>query len=61
MEKLFQRLKTEWNPATDYTSMAEANRDISAYLMGYYNWEKTHRNKGGISPANQFNLPSGIS
>ena len=64
MERLFRSLKTEWIPVTGYRTLAEATRDISAYLMGYYNWERPHSHNNGISPAkaeNQPNLLSGIS
>lgn len=64
MERLFRSLKTEWIPATGYTSLAEATRDISAYLMGYYNWQRPHSHNEGIPPAkaeNRPNLLSGIS
>ena len=40
MERLFRSLKSEWIPATGYLSMSEAMRDISYYLMTYYNWQR---------------------
>lgn len=64
MERLFRSLKTEWVPATGYTSLAEATRDISAYLMDYYNWQRPHSHNEGIPPAKaegRPNLLSGIS
>lgn len=64
MERLFRSLKTEWIPATGYTSLAEATRDISTYLMGYYNWQRPHSYNEGIPPAkaeDRPNLLSGIS
>lgn len=38
MERLFRSLKTEWLPTTGYMNLREAKRDISYYLMDYYNW-----------------------
>lgn len=64
MERLFRNLKTEWVPAIGYPSFAEATRDISSYLMGYYYWERPHSHNDGIPPAkaeNQPNILSGIS
>lgn len=37
MERLFRSLKSEWLPAMGYVSLREAKRDISYYLMDYYN------------------------
>jgi putative transposase len=34
-----------------YPTMREAKRDISHYLMTYYNWERPHRYSSGLSPA----------
>lgn len=62
MERLFRSLKTEWVPAMGYMTKAEASRDISHYLMGYYNWERPHKYNGGIPPEkaeDQTNLLSG--
>lgn len=64
MERLFRSLKSEWVPTTGYASIAEATRDISHYLMTYYNWERPHSYNDGIPPAkaeNRPNLLSGIS
>ncbi|UIP30016.1 IS3 family transposase [Photobacterium sp. TLY01] len=64
MERLFRSLKSEWIPATGYPSFTDATKDISRYLMGYYNRERPHSYNDGIPPAkaeNQPNLLSGIS
>lgn len=64
MERLFRSLKSEWVPATGYLSMSEAMRDISYYLMTYYNWRRPHQHNDGLPPAiaeDRFNLLSGIS
>ena len=44
--------------------MSEAMRDISYYLMTYYNWQRPHQHNDGLPPAiaeDRFNLLSGIS
>ena len=64
MERLFRSLKSEWVPATGYASVAEATRDISHYLMVYYNRVRPHGYNCGIPPAkaeNRPNLLSGIN
>ncbi len=62
MERLFRSLKTEWIPVTGYSNLAQARRDISYYLMDYYNWQRPHHHNGGLPPAlaeNRLNLLSG--
>ncbi|MGN5163135.1 IS3 family transposase [Aeromonas dhakensis] len=64
MERLFRSLKSEWLPATGYMSLREAKRDISYYLMDYYNWRRPHQYNDGIPPAeaeNRLNCVSGFS
>ena len=51
MERVFRSLKTEWIPTVGYPTMREARRDISHYLMTYYNWERPHRYSDGLAPA----------
>lgn len=51
MERVFRSLKTEWIPSKGYPTMREAKRDISYYLMTYYNWERPHQYSGGLAPA----------
>ena len=62
MERLFRSLKTEWVPETGYMTMTEASKDISYYLMDYYNWQRPHSHNDGVPPAKaekQTNLLSG--
>lgn len=62
MERLFRSLKSEWIPATGYMTIAEASKDISYYLMNYYNRQRPHKHNKGVPPAiaeNQTNLLSG--
>ncbi|MEH6499814.1 MAG: integrase core domain-containing protein, partial [Pseudoalteromonas distincta] len=64
MERLFRSLKSEWVPATGYTTFSEAQRDISYYLMTRYNWLRPHTYNGGLAPARteeNLNPLSGIS
>lgn len=50
MERVFRSLKSEWIPEGGYHSFAEANKDIGAYLMGYYNCVRPHRWNDGLPP-----------
>ncbi|QSX40136.1 IS3 family transposase [Shewanella cyperi] len=62
MERLFRSLKTEWVPVTGYSSRGEAMKDISFYLMDYYNRRRPHSYNAWLPPAraeNQPNLQSG--
>ncbi len=64
MERVFRSLKTEWVPVTGYASLSEAQKDISYYLMRYYNQQRPHSHNKGLTPAmaeDQLNLLSGIS
>ncbi|MBY4679139.1 IS3 family transposase [Marinobacterium arenosum] len=64
MERLFRSLKSEWIPSTGYATFSEAVRDISRYLMDYYNRRRPHQHNGGVSPVHaesRLNLLSGIS
>ena len=36
-------LKPEWIPSTGYNSEAEVKRDVSKFLMNYYNRERPHQ------------------
>ena len=51
MERVSRSLKSEWIPATEYNSLQGAERDISRYLMDYYNWHRPHTFNNGMSPA----------
>lgn len=64
MERLFRSLKTEWIPATGYSTLVQAKKDISYYLMEYYNRQRPHQANDGLSPVNAENrlkYMSGIS
>jgi len=51
MERLFRSLKTEWIPTFGYHNLTAARKDISSYLMGYYNQQRPHAFNGGLAPA----------
>jgi len=64
MERVFRSLKSEWIPSLGYMSKTQAMKDISDYLMDYYNWRRPHQFNNGVPPAkaeNLSNLLSGIS
>ena len=64
MERVFRSLKTEWIPIMGYTTVQQAQRDISYFLMHRYNWIRPHQFNGGLSPAQaekKLNVVSGIS
>ena len=64
MERLFRSLKSEWIPETGYLSIHDARKDISEYLMSYYNRKRPHRFNDGLPPVimeEKRNLLSGIS
>ena len=50
MERLFRILKSEWVPATGYRNMADAQKSITEYLMGYYSDIRPHQYNGGLTP-----------
>ncbi|MDR9426465.1 MAG: IS3 family transposase, partial [Marinobacter sp.] len=57
-------LKSEWIPRLGYRNLSEARRDISGYLMSYYNQQRPHAFNGGISPVaaeEKLKILSGIS
>jgi putative transposase len=51
MERLFRSLKSEQVAATGYTTLNEAQRDISYYLMTRYNRLRPHTYNGGPTTA----------
>ncbi len=50
MERLFRSLKSEWIPALGYRNLPEARKDVSGYLMGYYNQQRPHSFNDGMPP-----------
>jgi putative transposase len=47
-----------------YMTAQEAHRDISHYLMHWYNWIRPHQFNNGLAPAQaekKLNVVSGIS
>ncbi|MCF5850224.1 IS3 family transposase, partial [Aeromonas veronii] len=47
--------------AMGYMSLREAKRDISYYLMDYYNWRRPHQHNDGIPPAKAEVRPNQVS
>ena len=50
MERLFRSYKSEWMPSEGYHLFAHAKKDISHYLMDYYNDYRPHQANNGMSP-----------
>ena len=61
MERLFRSLKSEWLPTMGYMNLREVERDISYYLMDYYNWRRPHQHNDGIAPAKAEVRPNQVS
>ena len=63
-ERLFRSVETKWVPARGYLDKDEATRDLSYYLMDYYNRCRPHTLNNGLPPAvaeNRYKPLSGIS
>ena len=61
MERLFRSLKSEWLPRLGYRGLNEAMRDVSYYLMDYYNWQRPHQFNDGLPPAKAEYLSNPVS
>lgn len=61
MERLFRSFKAEWLPRLGYRNLSEAMRDVSYYLMAYYNWQRPHQFNDGFSPAKAEDLSKPVS
>ena len=61
MERLFRSLKSEWLPRLGYRGLSEAMRDVSHYLMNYYNWQRPHQFNDGCPPAKAEYLSKPVS
>ena len=61
MERVFRSLKSEWVPSLGYMSKTQAMKDISYYLMDYYNWHRPHQFNNGVPPAKAENLSNLLS
>ncbi|MFB2842895.1 hypothetical protein ACE1BJ_15915, partial [Aeromonas jandaei] len=53
--------ESAWLPALGYMSLRAAKRDISYYLMDYYNWRRPHQHNDGIPPARAEDRPNQVS
>lgn len=64
MERVYRSLKTEWISPAGYSTMREAERDISHYLMTYHNWECADQYSDSLAlvvAEEKLNSLSGIS
>lgn len=61
MERLFRSFKAEWLPRLGYRNISEAMRDVSYYLMNYYNWQRPHQFNDGCPPAKAEVLSKPVS
>lgn len=50
MERVFRSLKSEWMAEFGYANIDQAIKDISYYLITYYNEQRPHRHNGGLTP-----------
>ena len=55
MERFFRSLKTEWVPTDGYAGKDEAPRQISGYILNYYNSTRPHHYNGGLTPEESEN------
>ncbi|WP_312982892.1 IS3 family transposase [Atlantibacter sp.] len=55
MERFFRSLKTEWVPMNGYAGKDEARRQISGYILNYYNSVRPHHYNGGLTPEESEN------
>lgn len=62
MERVFRSLKTEWVPNNGYWSINQAMKEVSYYLISYYNAQRPHQYNRGLTPVQaekQLNQLSG--
>jgi len=55
MERFFLILKTERVPTNAYTDKDEVRRQISGYILNYYNSVRPHHYNGGLTPEESEN------
>ncbi|CAI2015243.1 Uncharacterised protein [Serratia proteamaculans] len=55
MERFFRILKTEGGPTNAYTDKDEVRRQISGYILNYYNSVRPHHYNGGLTPEESEN------
>ena len=61
MERVFRSLKTEWVPKMGYSNLDQAMKEISYYLMSYYNEQRPHQHNGGLTPVMKEKQPKKLS
>jgi len=50
MERFFRSLKTEWVPKRGFQNYAQAEREITKYITGYYSQVRPHTHNRGNTP-----------
>jgi len=55
MERFFRSLKTEWVPVNDYAGKDESQKQISGYILKYYNGGRPHHYNVGLPPEESEN------
>ena len=55
-ERFFRSFKTEWMPKYGYASQAEATKDITDYIWGYYRNVHPHQHNDNLTPAEKERL-----
>ena len=58
MERFFLNLKMERVSQQKYANHQEAAKDITDYIIGFYNCQRLHSTLGNLSPVNYENLTS---
>ncbi|WP_192459537.1 IS3 family transposase, partial [Musicola keenii] len=53
--RFFRSLKTEWVPTDGYRDKHEAQKQISLYILSYYNSVRPHYYNGGLTPEESEN------
>ncbi len=61
MERVFRSLKTEWVPNNGYWSINQAMKEISYYLISYYNAQRPHQYNQGLTPVQAEKQPYQLS
>jgi putative transposase len=61
MERVFRSLKSEWVPDLGYQNLDQAIKEISYYLMTYYNEQRPHKHNNGLTPVMKEKQPIKLS
>jgi putative transposase len=61
MERVFRSLKSEWGPGLGYQNLDQAIKEISYYLMTYYNEQRPHKHNNGLTSVMKEKQPKKLS